>query len=56
MSHIQRSIGHLSTRTMATTHPRDHKSAGESFRQYLQELQDENDVLTITKEVTFILK
>ncbi|ODM24028.1 hypothetical protein SI65_01618 [Aspergillus cristatus] len=30
---------------------RSHKSAAESFRQYLQELQDENDVLTITKEV-----
>lgn len=46
---LQRSIRHLSTRTIATTSRG--KSAAESFRQYLQELQGENDVLTITKEV-----
>lgn len=44
---MQRSIRHLSTRT--TTPGR--KSAAESLRQFIQELQDENDVLTITKEV-----
>lgn len=49
---IQRSIRHLSARILATTsHPQGHKSAAKSFCQYLQELQDENDVLTITKEV-----
>lgn len=46
---LQRSIRRIPNWTIATTSRGE--SAAKSFRQYLKELQDENDVLTITKEV-----